>query len=162
MPPFIFAQVQYLKRLVSQIHSTRVVRLLMYFAMAMITLKWNGWQLLNFHKHIIYCLENAFSKITFKRYRLFSGILMINTRKHNKINACNKPDFTTKDLKKGEGSNKKKLGFLIEIHSFNDSYLPVKPSIQNSAEYSKYGKSFFYWCKRHLVKKWNDETMQVS
>lgn len=61
----------------------------------MITLKWNGWQLLNFHKHIIYCLENAFSKITFKRYRLFSGILMINTRKHNKINACNKPDFTT-------------------------------------------------------------------
>lgn len=95
MPPFIFAQVQYLKRLVSQIHSTRVVRLLMYFAMAMITLKWNGWQLLNFHKHIIYCLENAFSKITFKSYRLFSGILMINTRKHNKINACNKPDFTT-------------------------------------------------------------------
>lgn len=76
-------------------NSTRVVRLLMYFAMAMITLKWNGWQLLNFHKHIIYCLENAFSKITFKRYRLFSGILMINTRKHNKINACNKPDFTT-------------------------------------------------------------------
>lgn len=56
-------------------------------------------------------------------------------------------------FKKGEGSNKKNLGFLIEIHSFNDSYLPVKPSIQNSAEYSIYGKSFCYWCKRHLVKK---------
>lgn len=37
--------------------------------------------------HAYYCLENAFSRITFKRYRLFSGILMTNTRKHNKINA---------------------------------------------------------------------------
>lgn len=45
--------------------------------------------------HAYYCLENAFSRITFKRYRLFSGILMTNTRKHNKINACYKPDFTT-------------------------------------------------------------------
>lgn len=34
--------------------------------------------------------------------------------------------MVNKDLKKGEGFNKKKLGFLIEIYLFNDSYLLVK------------------------------------
>lgn len=59
-----------------------------------------------------YCLENAFFKITFKRYPLFSGILMTkHYRKHNKINARYKPDLQhlhgKQRFKKGEGVIKK-------------------------------------------------------